>query len=275
MDKSAFCLFYSLPLDAQDWASLTASHVKRVMLMLPFADQATLARLNSMGVSVTLRCPEDAYYDDLAPLRIRNAVQACASVCKVDAVIVGVEPESEFDFTYGSPTWGAERAYAHREAFTRVMTALKAAGFAVASPGWRIRAITEDDPPQPGEAQWAEICRLQYDRADYNAVHIYEHAWDGPVNEWRFKTTLRELEKQWHKMLLIDEIGINHGTQIERMRGYLDIAQLLLTHPLGKRVAMLCPFVANGNPGNPPSWSPNYVIRDPAAYTLLAHWIQS
>jgi hypothetical protein len=38
---------------------------------------------------------------------------------------------------------------------------------------------------------------------------------------------------------------------------------------------MLSPFVSNGDPGNPPSWDPKYLLRNPDAYRKLGAWISS
>jgi hypothetical protein len=138
-----------------------------------------------------------------------------------------------------------------------------------------MRSISEDDPPQPGEATWSEITRLQYDACDGNACHLYTYNWTGPIDELRVKFALQRFATERHKMLWVDELGVNSGTPIERMRAYIDIAQMLVSEPVGRRVTMLCPFVCNGNPGNPPSWSPGYVLTDPACYAELGAWLSS
>lgn len=281
--KHKFGLFFSLPLDPQDWLNLQASSVCLVMLPLEFADNQTLDRLKGMGVRVVLRVNESDYYDDLAPGRIRNHVFTANQHCPVAAVIVGNEPDHPLDWRYGSNTWGQEWAYLHRRRFDAVRLALQAIAAKVVSPAVTMRAITEDDVPQPGRTTWREIMclpdeakRQGYLEADGNGVHLYQHAWDGPVNMWRVKVALREYEELWHQPLWIDEVGVVSASgSVARMQAYIDIAEMLLSHPLGWRVECLIPFVANGSPGNPPSWPPQYLMRDPQAYALLGAWMRA
>jgi hypothetical protein len=137
MQKSDFTLFFTMPLDAQDWSNLAASHVTRVMLPIEYADTTTLDRLRGMGVRVVLAVGETAYYDDLAPNRIRNQVAAAASHASVSAVQVGREPEVAYGLNDGSPTWGQqEHAYEHRRRFDAVRRQVQGLGVRVVSPGW-------------------------------------------------------------------------------------------------------------------------------------------
>jgi hypothetical protein len=274
MQKSDFALDFSVPLAPQDWTNLAASRVSKVMLPLPFCDTATLDRLHSMGVRLVIRVPEGSYGDDLAPGRIRNQVLACQAHVSVVVVIVGCEPEAAFDFRYGAASWRQDVAYSHRDALSRVAAALRAAGFTVVSPGWRMRSISEDEPAQPGIQTWTEICRLSYDTCNGNGGHLYEYGWDGPVDELRFKFALKDLQTRFHQPIYLDEVGISGGaTSAQKMRSYIEMAQLLVTEQIGQRVLLFCPFVSNGSPGNPPAWSPGYLLSDPQCYVELGQWM--
>jgi hypothetical protein len=273
MIKQDFTLFFSLPLSEKDWANLSTSRVSRVMLPLGLADQATLGRLAAQNIRVVLRVEEGRYGNDIGRQQVKNQVVAAGGIAKVSAVIVGCEPEGAVSFEYGAASWGQDVAYAHMRDLGLMTQLLKHAGFVVVSPGWRMRSISEDDQPQPGEATWSEITRLQYDACDGNACHLYTYNWTGIVDELRVKFALQRFAWGRHKLMWLDEVGVNSGTPIERMRAYIDIAQMLLSGPVGRRVTMLCPFVCNGNPGIPPSWSPGYVLSDPQCYVELGAWL--
>lgn len=64
--------------------------------------------------------------------------------------------------------------------------------------------------------------------------------------------------------------NINHGTALERMRVCIEVAQLLITHPLGKRIVGFMPFCSNGDGLG---WPVGYLMRDPAAYAALGAWM--
>lgn len=291
--KRDFTLFFSLPLDAVDWRNLEASTVRTVMLCLEFADTSTLARLAGMGCRVYLRVNEGSYYQDDAPLRIAAHVAMAREVIEVVGVFVGCEPENALDFSYTSNTYGAEFAYVHRRRFDAVRIQLQKMGVRVISPAQTCRSISEDEQPVPGSVTWREICclpemayteaqgRFGYLSADGNGVHVYQYAWDGPVDELRLKFMLKQAANLWHKLLYIDELGVSgNATQVQKMAAYIEVAEILLSqrdgrqHPLGQRVAMLCPFVSGGDPGNPPSWDRRFLIRDEAAYRLVADWLR-
>lgn len=286
--KQRFALFFSLPLGEQDWANLTVSRVRLVMLMLPFADPGTLARMRDMGIRVVLRVPEDAYYEDGAPERVRAGVLACMQSCPVEAVMVGNEPDAAQDLTYTANTWGQPFAYVHRRRFDAVRRALQGVGIKVISPALIMRSISEDEPPAPGQVTWREILCLPdevgeygYLEADGAGAHVYGYGWEGPVDELRYKFALKHYQTLWHRPLWVDEVGITgHRSPVEKMRAYIDMAEILLSqvngrqHALGQRVEFFCPFVSNGEPGFPPAWSPRFLLTDPACYTLLGDWMR-
>lgn len=274
--KDKFTLFFSLKMDSLDFANLDASGVKQVMVTLgaavAFPDMLT--ELAKRVVKLIIRCEEESYYDDNAPTRTLVSLNRIKQIIPIAAVIVGCEPENPLNFQYGSPDW-AGHVWEHRRRFDTMRLILQNGGYKVVSPGWTSRAISEDDKPQPGSTTWDEITRPVYNACDGNAGHIYEYGWDGPIDTVRFKTTLREMQRVRHKPIYLDEIGVSGRGAIERMRAYIEIGQLLLTHPLGQRVEMLCPFISGGNPGDPPVWPIGFLIREPQAYVELGQWIST
>lgn len=275
--KQRFGLFYSLPLDALDWQNLTVSKVKLVLLMLEFADAPTLLRLKGMGVRVLLRVNEDTIYNDEAPDRILSSVLRAMQSCPIDGVIVGNEPDAAQSFEYGAATWGQDFCYMVRKRFDAVRRKLQGVGIKVISPALIMRSISEDDPPVPGRVAWREILTLPdngagFQDADYNGCHLYAYGWDGYVDEMRFKFALKHQAELWHKGLIIDEVGISGShTPLEKMRGYIDIAEILLAHKaVGSRVEALIPFISNGVPG---AWDAKYLLRDPSCYVELGAWM--
>lgn len=288
--RQKFGLFFSLPLSSQDWANLAVSRVKLVQLPLEFADGLALRRLAGMGVRALLRINEDAYYSDDAVGRLTARVLMAREVCPLEGVVVGNEPENAQDLTYTSASFGQPFAYVHRARFDAVRVALQSAGVKVISPAQTMRSISEDEQPIPGSVTWREICTLPETRyteaqgqygylsANGNGGHIYCYGWDGPTDELRFKFALKYLANIWHKPIYIDEIGIagNH-TQLEKMAGYVSIAEILLSqrngkqHPLGQRTEALIPFVSNGVPNG--QWDARYLLTDPACYQLLGNWL--
>lgn len=286
--KQKFGVFWSLPPDDLDWSNLATSRVTLVMLMLDHADRPILERLALMGCRVILRVAEGSYYQDEAPTRITARAVWARAICPVEAVIVGNEPENALDLSIGSGTWGQQFAFLHRKRFDLTRIALQSAGVRVISPAYTCRMLTETDKPQPGEQAWWDICtdsqteyteqegQYGYHSANGNGVHVYTHNWLGPVDELRVAFMLQRLQSMWHLPLYVDEVGMNSGPPLDRMRCYIDIGQLLLErhYPYGARVEALIPFVGNGTPGNPPAWSPGYLMRDPAAYAMLGDWMR-
>lgn len=288
--KAKFGIFWSLPPATGDWANLTASGVKLVMLPLEFTGAETLLRLAGMGCRVLVRVQEGSYYDDNAPARIRNQILAVRQLCPLEAVIVGNEPDHTLNWEYSSAGWGQEFAYVHRRRFDAVRRALQGAGVNVIAPATIMRSISEDEAPAPGRVTWREIMCLPeqfnqevgYLAADGCGVHLYSYHWDGPVDLLRWLFALKQQAELWHKPLYIDEVGVaDSDSPLDKMRSYINMAEKLLSvrggrqHPLGQRVECLIPFVANGDPGDPPAWDPRFLLRDPVAYQELGIWMRS
>ena len=276
MQKDYFTLHFSMPLDAQDWDNLSLSSVKRVMLPLAIARQEDLARLKGMNIKVLLRVGEQDYYRNDAPGKVRQQVQSFMGICQVEGVIIGCEPEGVVaNLGYGAPDWGQQLAFEHARRMDAVRQALCGLPqqIALIAPGWTARTITEDSLPAPGTLTWRDICRDAYWKCDGIGAHVYEYGWT-QVDVLRLKFTLQKLEELFHLNLYIDEVGVP-GDDLTQMNAYIDIANLLMKSRLGDRVRMLCPFVSNGDPGNPPAWDPRFLIKDPQAYRVLGAWLRS
>jgi hypothetical protein len=282
LTKDKFCLFFSLPLTVKDWDNLDASHAKLVMLPYVYADVPTLIKLNQRGCSVVIRLGEGDYYGGDDPGRVMDMVLYLSQYCPIYCIIVGVEPENGISFKYGAPDWGQLKAYEHRARFDAMRLPLQAQGFKVVSPGWTMRSISEDEPPQPGKTTWREICTLPqtvngvlsygYDGANGCGVHIYQYGWDGPVDELRLKFAVKDWQSLLHQPLYIDELGITGKmSQQEKMAAYTEIADILMTSVLGQRIELITPFVSNGTPNG--QWSPGFLLTDPVAYQKLGQWI--
>lgn len=271
--RSLFSLFFSLPLDDTDWRNLTTSGVKRVML--PYwvvkAHPEQLQRLASMGVRLVVRL---ANGESDTIITICHVLHAAAQLVVIDFVIVGNEPDSGIDFSRGSPTWHQERAYMNAGYVKEMVPALAAVGLRAVSPAWSMRSISEDDVPQPGLTTWREIVAPAYQQCYAEAAHIYDYSWSGVVDELRFKYSLQEALEALHLNVVLDEVGVDRGTNVERMAAYIAMSRDLERIPaLGSAVIMFCPFVSNGDPGNPPVYDRGFIMRDAAAYQALGTYI--
>jgi hypothetical protein len=86
-----------------------------------------------------------------------------------------------------------------------------------------------------------------------------------------------------HKPICIDELGVGNASMsdVQKMAAYIAVAEILLSrvdgrqHALGQRCELLCPFVSNGDPGDPPQWEPYFLLKDPACYAELGRWMAS
>lgn len=271
--RDKLTLFWSITPDALDFANLERSGAARVMLAWGCVTPGLLARLTAIGRRVVIRLSDDdtnMVHPALLAANLRQWLQAA----RIDAVIVGCEPNAAFDMTYGSVTWGQNYAFPHASHVGELAEAVNGLGMGIlsVSPALKMGAISEDDKPQPGQTAWQEICRPAYEgHCQGNGAHIYGYGWTSVVDSVRARFALQRAQEAFHLPAWIDEAGFAHGTPVERMRAVLDFGTLLLNHPLGQRVEMLCPFVANGTPGG--QWDPNYLMRDPACYDLLRDWL--
>lgn len=276
--KDKFTLFFSMPPDDVDWANLRASRARRVMLPLWLATPELVERLRQAGVGhVTVRLEESDYYTPAARSR---AIGKCGRLrgTIVATCILGVEPENGIDLSYGSPDWGHARAREHADAVQQMAAMLAGFGWKLVSPGWTARVKSETEIA-PGEHAWRELCAPAYQALHGCGVHIYTYQVEGIVDELRLMWLVSKWAGWWHKPIYIDEIGVDKGTQVERMRVYLWVASYLLNPrlPANGRVEMLCPFVSNGDPGDPnsPKWPPGLLLRDPECYRLLGAWMSA
>lgn len=275
--KDKFTLFWSMPPDELDWQNLRASRARRVMMPfnIAFGRQDVLVRLRQEGRRVVLRIEEDAYYRDEDPQVIRSRFLAMRPLVAIDAVIIGCEPDAIIpNFRFGSPSWGQDHAMEHRMRLERVVAVLKPLGVTVVSPGWIMRSLTEDDPPQPGRVTWRELTAPAYNMCDGNGVHIYGFPWRSFIDPLRAKFALKSFLELCHKPVWIDECGFGVGPDMLNVEGWVNFTGMILASPvLSAHIEMVCPFVSNGMPGDPPAWPPGDLVRDPAAYQFLGAFL--
>jgi hypothetical protein len=275
--RAQFSLFFSLPLDGLDWGNLLNSHVKRVQAMLPFCTPDFCKRLAGHGISLQVRVPRDRLMD-IASVAVE--MHSIKKWVQVDGAIIDNEPEHTYDMRYGSPTWGHQHAYQHRRDMEAALYVLRPLGIRVCSPGWtsRVKDFNWKEGLFPGEQSWLEVTRIEYNRCDYNGLHAYTYdgtAYD--INERMRRIFHREQERR-HRPLWVNEIGVDRGTQVERMAVYIEIARQLMTtntasvwYGAGERVEGFTPFVSNGTPNG--HWDAGYLLRDPACYALLGEFM--
>jgi hypothetical protein len=275
--KDKFTLFWSLPPDELDWQNLRVSRARRVMLPfnIAFSRQDVLSRLRQEGCRVVLRVEERTYSGDNDPQVIRSRFRVMRPLVTIDAVIIGCEPDDRVpSFRYGAPSWGQEHANEHQFRMDRVRAALQPEGVTVVSPGLMMRSVSEDDAPQPGRVTWREIVAPAYNRCDGNGAHIYGYEWQSYVDTLRAKFALKEALELLHKPLWIDECGFGLRSETSAMNGWISFAGMVMAQPgLAERIEMICPFVSNGDPGNPPVWDPRYRVRSTAEYQRLGAFL--
>lgn len=279
MKREDFTIFWSVPPDALDWSNVLTSGVRRVMLPWAFATPTLLAKLRLHGIRAIIRLDESDYYGDNAPTAIRLGLEERVRAGDVEAVVIGVEPENGINMRYGSPSWRHDLAQRHAAATNRVARAISGLGLKVITAGWTMRGVDpQHDPPEPGVTSWREHTAYAYTDVTIagNGFHLYEYDWiwqaDGRnVDFERAQITLRTAQEHFHKPLWIDELGIDHGTPVQRVRAYLDFCRWLLADHLGGRVECVAPFVSNGTPNG--HWEAGKLIRDPAAYVLIAEFM--
>jgi hypothetical protein len=270
--RDKFGLFFSLPLDEADFRNLNASGVRRVMLPVGVArhNLTMCAHLSSLGMRLTLRMADGDH------LRYSvTDIEAIRGACAVETVIAGCEPDSAFDLNYGSSDWGYEQANQTLRAVDNVRRNLRAVygtTIKVAAPALTMRSISEDEAPAPGRVMWAEVLRPCANACDSVGAHIYGYWYRSDVDMQRVKWAIKGAQELWHKPILIDEINFLNGSEREHIQGIIDVARMLEAHPLGRRVEGLFPFVSNGDAS---SWPPGYLLRDPAVYEALGHYVRN
>jgi hypothetical protein len=229
-----------------------------------------LAHLAALGKRVIIRLEED-YYDHDAPQRIRGQVRDAMRLVPVDAIVMGVEPDAPFSLKYGAPSWGQDSARSHANAMAKVRQALADLGPRLISPGWTAGMKHVVDDLYPGKQAWRLECGEAYAECDANGGHVYLHVWRGWQDEFYFINQVNELAQMFHKPLFIDEVGVTDGSDVEQMRAYIRMTQMLEDEhwEAGQRVVGFVPFISTGDPGNPPVWNGKYLLKEEAAYQLL------
>lgn len=292
LDRSRFALFFPQPMDAQDKANLATSGIKRIQLFLGVANNYPLQLdyLAGQGVRVTLRIEEpssgqeaQSYYHAATHDVILSQIREVQKHIPVEAVIIGNEPEHDYDLSWQSGNWGNQpdqwypgaggKAQAHADAVMLLGIRLKMRGLGPVSPGWSHKRMTPRDPAQPGRATWRELCAPAYNRMD-NGAHIYALNWMGAEDENRYLWALGNELERCHRAVWINEtnVGAKDLRDLERMRAVIDVARLIGSGAWGNRVVSFCPFVSNGLAN--PSWG-HMRIREPQAYAELRDWFNA
>lgn len=295
-----FSLFYPEPLDGVDIANLRTCGVRRVQVFFRTAQNRPqmLQQLAAMGIRVILRLEEPSkeepleatYYGANAWLWVRMGLLQVMQAVAVEAVIVGNEPEHDYDLTWRSANWGNNadgkwrtgKAWQHAQAFEQVRRALADVPVKVISPGWSCQRLTPNDAPQPGRATWGRICADAYNGTFVanpqeaakikTGAHIYVHNWLGEEDRNRFKWEFGNELERCHRAIWINECNANNGEHLQRMQAILEMSDLIRSHAEGDRVESFCPFVSNGL-GN--AYPIGYIMREAECYQRLGAWMNS
>jgi len=282
---SQWALFFPAPMSGADRANLRASGVRRVQTFLTtaLAHPEQLDYLAAQGVRVSLRLDEpnrgqegSSYYNRLNHPDILAKVRAVKMRVPVEAVIMGNEPENDYDLTWNSTNWGnmpdqwyrlpGGKAQAHAEAVADLAFALRGMGVASVSPGWTHKRITPRDAPQPGRESWRELTAYAYNACAANGAHLYAHDWASAEDENRYLWATGKEVARCHRAVWINETNVHKKEDVWQMQTVIAMYQLLMAQSWGSRVVSFCPFVSNtGGPG----YDSVYVLSDPAAYELL------
>lgn len=280
---------YSMPLGPPDLANFSNSEARRAMMPFWIADTHpdSLAALTSLGAAVTLRIEDDyRLYSTSGPDQVNAALDRMFRAVpglRLDGVIVGNEPEREYDWTWESEDWGNRyteghrswggRAYEHAVATSRVRGVLQMRRIPALSAAWSVRRKVPRTPGQPGRGSWYRICADQYDGCDGNCVHLYLDRKESPEDENRLLWQLGNEEERCHKPIWITEVGIRYAaSQVAKMLGYMDLLRLILDPASGhdtSRFRAYAPFVCNAAPGQ----HQDYVISDPSAYYTIGTYL--
>jgi hypothetical protein len=273
MRKQDFTLFWAIPPTASDWSNLMASGCERVMLTYQLARTKpdVLSRLSGLGRRVVVRI-EDGNQD--APVDIAHALSDIRHIVPIDAVIVGVEPDTGCDMRMGSPSWCQQKAYASLPHTGALIEAIQGLGLPAVSPSlsYPPDCISEDGVPMPGRTTYREIVAPTWQRADGCGVHLYCLGWSSVVDRLRFKFGLKWAAETWHKNLWIDEVGVILGSNMAQMAAYIEMAEIIMHHPVNPRVMLFCPFISAGAANG--QWDERFILRDPACYQLLGNWMR-
>lgn len=281
--RGSVALFFSMPLDAQDWANVQRSTVQEIMIPWRWGAGNETYQVLTEAAKRKLRVILRLTADDMqrALFTLTADLRAVSSLLVPSAIILGVEPDAGFKAEWGTD-WGDQAAWGHVARLRAVADALHPFGIPLVSPGHLSRPYTESEPPQPGIMPWREICAPAYNgdlkegRSNgigANGVHLYAYSWvpGSFIDRLRLHYQLNLAATLWHQRLWIDEIGVATGTELQRMIAICDMARAIEGEPGGNRVDKLIPFVSNGQSDG--SWNPDYVMRDPACYDALAAYL--
>lgn len=284
-------LFFPEPLQAIHWENLALSRVKRVQLFRNVvimehhkegARTITYAEyLHRNGYQVVVRIPESEFEH----LHLWTTISSLIPLKQfLYAIVFGNEPEYEYDLTWSSENWGNDpdipfpegKAWRHASRVSNATELAKSAlpQVKLISPGWKMRRITEDEPPQPGRMVWADICRPSYNRL-LNGAHIYGYSWRSEVDVQRAKWSMAEIESIFHHEIWINEFNVHSGSDEEQMNAFIEFQRRILLDPgvkCGKRVENMTLFVSNGDPN---TWDAVFLVESQSAYRMLGNWLST
>lgn len=287
------CLFFPEPFALVDYANLDTCGVRRLQMFVGTASDPRqtdqLKWLARNGVAVTLRIEEPnlgeergSYYDPLARGNIIARVRYVQTLVSVEAVIVGNEPEHQYDLSWRSQNWGntpdlffpeqGGKAQAHNDALLAMIPLLRGLGVRVVSPGWTHRRVRPQQEAQPGRMSWRELCLPAYNACDRNGSHIYADSMASAADDERYLDEVGDEAGRCHRGIDLNEtnIGTRSVTPVERMAALLEMYRLIAQSPDAGRFETFCFFCSNGRPDE--NWA-HMIIRDPASYGMLADWM--
>jgi hypothetical protein len=296
--QETLCLFFPEPFDAAgvDEGNILASKVRRVQLFLNVAynSQAQLHWLAALQIRVIFRLDEPSkdnaaqvaasYYSDAGRAEIVRKLRVLKGIpgLEIEAVIIGNEPEIEYDLTRGSGNWGDKpepnfpqgRVWEHQYSLGEIRPQIQALGIKAIAPGFSHRRIRPAQKPQPGKVMWGRICTTEYDKCDLGGSHLYANSWASVEDDNRYLWAAGEECERIHTGVSIDESGVDSApSELERMRAIMRQYELLASDPeggWGDVVASFCAFVSNGRTGQ--TWS-HMIMREPQCYVELGQWI--
>lgn len=297
-------LHFSMPLSEEDRANYDRAHACRVMMpfWLAYRDwlshptDNSLLFLRSRGAELTLRIEEprveegiSGYYTVQGSTDIVNALSDLLHAgIMVEAVVIGNEPEGEFDLKRGSASWGNQRtvafplmggrAEAHALAVSRLHAKIMQARLPVkvVSPGWALHNRTVPRAPAlPGRGTWYRWTGDAYDECHGNGAHLYLDNYLSEEDQNRALWQLHLEEERCHKPIWLLEVGVfaEGQNQMYRMLAYQDLLMQLLDPRNGGHggaLAAYCPFVCNGTGLG---WKAQYLLTEPLVYNTLGTFL--
>jgi hypothetical protein len=279
--RDSLCISWFVEPSDTDKRRFELSGVTRCLIpySLATARPAVLDYLGGRGVKVTVRLDVDTRGPGVIERLIPNLAEF-GRRAHIEYLILGNEPENAFDMRYGSPSWGNDNdhMWSHRAAMLTLVARLRQAQASTAlprlvAPAWTCRAPRPSSAPYPGTMMWYIALQSAYARCDARAAHIYTDNARGPVDLERMQWGLQTQASMWDGPLIVDEAGVNNGTDTERTAGVLALATWLLQPTqqavggVGAQVELLCQFAGNAGP----EWA-QYTMTSDTCYRLIRNF---